>query len=56
MEKLKVLWFNWRCPKHPQAGGAEKATYEIARRWVRWGNQVHLVSASFPGGKSCDSI
>jgi glycosyltransferase involved in cell wall biosynthesis len=56
MEKLKVLWFNWRCPKHPQAGGAEKATYEIARRWVRWGNQVHLVSASFPGGKSCESI
>jgi glycosyltransferase involved in cell wall biosynthesis len=56
MKTLKILLFNWRCPKHPQAGGAEKATYEIARRWVRWGHQVQLVSGGFPGGQKYDNI
>ena len=56
MPNLKVLLFNWRCPKHPQAGGAEKATYEIAKRWVSKGNEVHLISGGFPGGKSTDEI
>ena len=56
MKNLKILLFNWRCPKHPQAGGAEKATYEIARRWVRWGHQVHLVSGGFHGGQKHDNI
>ena len=37
VSSLRILLFNWRCTKHPQAGGAEKATYEIAKRWVRWG-------------------
>jgi glycosyltransferase involved in cell wall biosynthesis len=56
MKNLKILLFNWRCPKHPQAGGAEKATYEIARRWVRWGHQVQLVSGGFSGGLKYDNI
>lgn len=53
---LKILIFNQRCTKHPQAGGAERATYEIARRWVRLGHKVHLVTANFPGGKRTDNI
>ena len=53
---MKILLFNWRCPKHPQAGGAEKATYEIARRWVQWGHQVQLVSGGFSGGLKYDNI
>jgi glycosyltransferase involved in cell wall biosynthesis len=56
MKNLKILLFNWRCPKHPQAGGAEKATYEIARRWVRWGHQVQWVSGGFSGGQKYDNI
>ena len=56
MRKFKILILNWRCPKHPQAGGAEKATYEIARRWVDWGHYVHLISGGFPGGRKYDNI
>ncbi len=56
MKNLKILLFNWRCPKHPQAGGAEKATYEIARRWVRWGHQVQLISGGFLGGQMYDNM
>ncbi len=47
---------NWRCPNHPLAGGAEKATYEIARRWVRWGHDVRLIAGGFPGGRKQDVV
>jgi glycosyltransferase involved in cell wall biosynthesis len=53
---LRILLFNWRCPKNPQAGGAEKATYEIAKRWVQCGHVVHWVAGGFPGCKKQDSI
>ena len=56
METLKILIFNWRCPKHPQAGGAEKATYEIAKRWVRWGHHVQLICGNFADGQKYDDI
>lgn len=56
METLKILILNWRCPKHPQAGGAEKATYEIAKRWVQWGHHVQLISGGFAGGQKYDDI
>jgi glycosyltransferase involved in cell wall biosynthesis len=56
MEALNILIFNWRCPKHPQAGGAEKVTYEVARRWVRWGHGIHLVCGNYPGGMKRDNI
>jgi glycosyltransferase involved in cell wall biosynthesis len=56
LRRLNILLFNWRCPKHPQAGGAEKATYEIAKRWVSWGHKVQLISASFPGSTMHDNI
>jgi glycosyltransferase involved in cell wall biosynthesis len=56
MRNFKILLFNWRCPKHPQAGGAEKATYEIAMRWVRLGHHVQLISGGFPGGQMYDNM
>ena len=56
MNNLRILLFNWRCPKHPEAGGAEKATYEISKRWVGWGHEVHLVTGCFPGGRINDCI
>lgn len=45
METLKILWYNWRCIKHPLAGGAEVYTHEIARRLVRLGHEVILVTS-----------
>lgn len=47
--RLCVLILNWRDCAHPKAGGAERVTHEIARRWVSWGHQVTLFSAAFPG-------
>lgn len=56
MEKYKILIFNWRDPKHPNAGGAEKATHEIAKRWIQHGHGVHLVCGNYHGGSRFDNI
>jgi len=56
MEKYKILIFNWKDPKHPNAGGAEKATHEIAKRWTQQGHDVHLVCGNYPGGSRLDNI
>ncbi len=45
METLRILWFNWRCIKHPLAGGAEVYTHEIARRLAKQGHEVILVTS-----------
>jgi len=45
METLRILWYNWRCIKHPLAGGAEVYTHEIARRLAREGHEVVLVTS-----------
>lgn len=45
----RVLILNWRDLRHPRAGGAERVTHEMARRWVAWGHEVTLFCASFPG-------
>jgi len=46
---LNILWFNWKCIRHPQAGGAEVYTHEIARRLVARGHRVTLVASRPPG-------
>ncbi len=52
----RILILNWRDIAHPQAGGAEKVTHEIARRWVQWGHSVTQFSASFPHARPQDVI
>jgi glycosyltransferase involved in cell wall biosynthesis len=51
MEKLKILWFNWRCWLNPEMGGAEVFTHENAKRWVRDGHEVTLFTSEFPSCK-----
>lgn len=51
-----ILILNWRDIAHPRAGGAEKVTHEMARRWVTWGHQVTLFCASYPGGRAEEVI
>ncbi len=53
---LRILVMNWRCPKHPQAGGAEAYLFEMARRWVAAGHSVLWLTAGFPGSTPRDSI
>lgn len=40
--KKRILIFNWRDTKHKFAGGAEVYVHEIAKGWVKEGNQVTL--------------
>ncbi len=46
---MRVLVINWRCIKHPQAGGAEVHVHEIFRRIARWGHEVTLLCSRPPG-------
>jgi glycosyltransferase involved in cell wall biosynthesis len=49
---MRILFLNWRDPKHPRAGGAELFTYGIARWLVSNGDSVEWFSASFPGASA----
>lgn len=51
-----VVILNWRDITHPHAGGAEKVTHEIARRWVSWGHRVTLFCASYPGAVGRETV
>lgn len=55
-KKLNILILSWRGPGHPNAGGAEQATHEYAKGWVKEGHSVTLFTSSFPGGKPEDVI
>lgn len=46
---MRVLWFNWRDIKNPDAGGAEVFTHEVAQRLVGKGYNITLFTAEFPG-------
>jgi len=39
---LKILWFNWRDIRHPEAGGAEVLTHEVMKRLVMDGYEMTL--------------
>lgn len=53
---MRILWINHRDPKHPQAGGAEVRMYEIARRLVKMGHEVTVVSEKVDGVPTEDEI
>jgi glycosyltransferase involved in cell wall biosynthesis len=45
---LKILALNWRCLRHPQAGGAEVNLFEQAGHWIEMGHNVTVVTSN-PG-------
>jgi glycosyltransferase involved in cell wall biosynthesis len=45
---LRILWFNWRDIKNPDAGGAEVLIHEIARRLAERGYVNTLFTSRFP--------
>lgn len=53
---MKILAFNWRDPRHPEAGGAELHLFEILRRCVRDGDRVVWLSERFPGAPVEDRV
>lgn len=46
---MRLLAFNWRDPKHPEAGGAELHLMEILSRAVQDGDQVTWLAEAFAG-------
>ncbi|MDD3719621.1 MAG: glycosyltransferase family 4 protein [Actinomycetota bacterium] len=53
---MKILIFNWRDIKHPNAGGAEIGLHEQAKRWVNWGYRVGLFTSRPKGSPAYDVI
>jgi glycosyltransferase involved in cell wall biosynthesis len=53
---LRILILNWRDIRHPAAGGAERVTFEMARRWREWGHEVIWFAASYPGAAKRETI
>jgi len=51
LETLRILWFNWKDITHPDAGGAELFTHEIAKRLARMGHDVTLFVSSYKGAR-----
>jgi len=49
--RMKILIFNWRDIRNPEAGGAEVFTHEIAKRLVKRGDEVTLFTSKFDNCK-----
>ncbi len=56
METRSIVVMNWRDIRHPDAGGAEVVTHELAKRWTAWGHEVTLITSSFPGSQAEQTI
>jgi glycosyltransferase involved in cell wall biosynthesis len=53
---MRILWFNWRDIKHPEAGGAEVLTDEIMRRLAQRGYKMTLFCPKVAGRPSQEEI
>ena len=53
---MNIIWLNHRDPRHPQAGGAEVHLREVAKRLVKKGCEVTLLSERFPGSREEELI
>ena len=53
---MRILWFNWRDIKHPEAGGAEVLTHEVMRRFIQRGYKITLFCPKVEGRPSEEQI
>lgn len=53
---MRILWFNWRDIKHPDAGGAEVFTHEVMRRLEKKGYETTLFAERFPGALQVEYV
>jgi glycosyltransferase involved in cell wall biosynthesis len=44
---MRLLWLNWRDIQHPWAGGAEVHLHETAKRLVKMGHEITVLSSHF---------
>ena len=53
---MKILTFNWRDIRNPEAGGAEIYTHQILKRFARSGYDVTLFTSRFKGCNKKETI
>ena len=53
---MRIVWFNWRDIKNPDAGGAEVFTHEVMTRLAKMGHEITLFCPLFPNAKSKEKI
>lgn len=53
---MNILIFSWRGPGHPNEGGAEIATHEYAKAWVKVGHSVTLFTSYYSNAKRREFI
>ena len=53
---MRILWFNWRDIRNPEAGGAEVYTHEVMKRLVKRGHEMTLFTAKFKGCQLNENI
>ena len=53
--RLRLAVLAWRDVRHPEAGGSEVYVHELARRWVRDGHEVVVVTAR-PEGQPSEEV
>jgi hypothetical protein len=47
---MRILWFNWRDIRNPEAGEAELYTHEVMKRLTEIGHDMTLFTSRF---KNC---
>ncbi len=53
---MHILVTSWRDIKNPLSGGAEILTHEIAKRLVKRGHKITIVSGKYPNASARESI
>src|ERR687892_173452 len=53
---MRILWYNWKDLRNPDAGGAEVYTHEVMRRLARRGNEMTLFTSRFRDCQLNDNI
>ena len=53
---MRILWYNWRDIKNPEAGGAEVYCHEIMTRLFKKGHDITLFTSQFPNSSQSDII
>lgn len=53
---MRILWLIWRDFTHPSHGGATIYMREVSQRLVEKGHEVMIVTSSYPGARSSETI
>ncbi len=53
---MRILWFTWKDKKHPFAGGAETVDEKMARKLVKDGHTLIMITGGYPNCKRNEKI